>query len=47
MPHPDRVIDEVLQSMAGWKDMFLKYDVPENDILRLEKGIDRRLEGLA
>ncbi len=47
VPNPDRIIGEVLQSMAGWKDMFQKYCAPKDEILRIGKSIAPRLERLA
>ncbi len=46
VPHPDQVIDEVVQSMADWRDVLRKYGTPQEDILRLESGITRRIDRL-
>ena len=43
---PNLVIDNVVQSVANWQDVFLRYGAPDEDIHRLEKGINQRLNRL-
>ena len=40
---PEQIIEDVVQSMAKWQEVFRQYEVPENDIQRLEPGITQRL----
>ena len=40
------IIDEVVQAVSEWRTIFRRYKVPESDILKLEWGINRRLERL-
>ncbi len=42
----DNIINDVYLAVSNWKDIFKKYDVPDNDIQRLEWGIDRRCNAL-
>ena len=44
VPKPDQIINDVFQVVSGWKEIFQNYEVPVNDILRLEKSIDNRLQ---
>ncbi len=41
---PDQVIEDVYQSVVNWQDVFWQYEVPEEDIQRLEIGIMQRLK---
>lgn len=40
---PAQLIEDVFQSVVNWQDVFWQYEVPENDIQRLEPGITQRL----
>jgi serine/threonine-protein kinase HipA len=42
----EQIIDEVVQAISEWRMIFRHYKVPESDILKLEWGINRRLERL-
>ena len=42
--NPDRIIEDVYQSVVNWQDVFGQYEVPEDDIQRLEPGITQRLK---
>lgn len=41
-----RIIDTVRETVSGWKKIFQGYNVPESEILRLEPGINRRIDSL-
>ena len=44
--NPSRIIDEIYQSVFRWQDVFKEYDVPKDDILRLEPAVNRGLSQL-
>jgi len=41
-----QIIDNVLQAVSDWKNVFRQYDVPELEIQRLEWSINRRIKSL-
>lgn len=41
-----RIIDTVRETVSNWKKVFQGYTVPESEILRLESGINRRVDSL-
>lgn len=40
---PKKVIEEVIETVANWKNEFKQYGVPEDEITRLAPGIEKRL----
>lgn len=43
---PNLVINDVVQSVANWQEVFLRYEARDEDLHRLERGINRRLNRL-
>ena len=43
---PDRIIRDDYQSVSRWQDVFEEYDVPQNNIRRLEPAVYRDLSRL-
>ena len=41
-----RIIDTVRETVSGWKKVFQDCNVPESEILRLERSINRRIKSL-
>lgn len=47
VPDPGQVMDEVVTSVNCWKEVCRHYGAREEDLLKLENSIDRRLGQLA
>lgn len=44
VPKSYQIIDDVFQVVSDWKDIFQNYEVPVDDMQRIEKSIDKRLQ---